>query len=222
LDQKHEVTMALPFTSEQFLDIFRQYNTAIWPLQCLLTATALVAVVFAVRGRSGKVVAFCLAGQWVWTGIVYHWLFFAKINPAAWLFGALWVAGGVAFAWNVLGSRVLSFRTTQRARLVIGWSLVAYALVLCPILGRLGGRIYPFAPTYGAPCPVAIATLGLLWFARPPFPRYLVIAPVIWAAIGSAAAFTLGVREDLGLLVAGLSGVVLLLPGVGHHAIGAP
>ena len=100
--------MALPFTSEQFLDVFRQYNTSIWPLQCLLTAIALIAVVFAVRGRRGRVVAFCLAGQWAWTGIVYHWLFFAKINPAAWFFGTLWLAGAMAFARNGLGNRVLS------------------------------------------------------------------------------------------------------------------
>jgi hypothetical protein len=56
---------------------------------------------------------------------------------------------------------------------------------------------------------VTIVTFGLLWLARPRLPRYLLAAPVIWAAIGSAAAFSLGVHEDLGLLAAGVSGVVL-------------
>ena len=28
--------MKLPFTPDQFLDVFRQYNTAVWPMQILL------------------------------------------------------------------------------------------------------------------------------------------------------------------------------------------
>jgi hypothetical protein len=37
-------------------------------------------------------VATVLALLWLWTGIAYHWLAFAAINRAAWVFGALFVA----------------------------------------------------------------------------------------------------------------------------------
>lgn len=38
---------------------------------------------------------------------------------------------------------------------------------------------------------------------RPPIPLPLVIVPVLWAAIGGSAAFTLGMYQDLALPVAG-------------------
>jgi hypothetical protein len=207
--------MSLPFTTEQFLEIFRQYNTSIWPMQFVMVAMALIAVGASARGtQHGRVVAGYLAGQWVWTGVVYHWVFFTRVNPAARLFGALWMAGGLLFAWNAIGRRPLSFHATQPARLAVGATLILYALVVYPILGHFGGRPYPFAPTYGAPCPVTILTVGLLCLARPPIPRHLFVGPVIWAAVGSSAAFALGVHEDLGLLVAGLIALVLVvLPG---------
>lgn len=202
--------MSLPFTTAQFLDVFRQYNTSVWPMQLVLGALALAAIVAAARGGSGRLVTWYLAGQWAWTGIVYHWVFFARINPAARLFGAVWLAGALAFAWNALGAHPLSFRTLRPWRLAVGGSLIVYALVVYPVLGHFGGRAYPFAPTYGAPCPVTIVTIGLLWLAAQPFSRALVVVPVLWAVVGSSAFVTLGVREDLGLLVAGVSAVLLV------------
>jgi len=41
-------------------------------------------------------------------------------------------------------------------------------------------------------------------------PRYALIIPLLWSSIGFTAALTLGIREDIGLLVAGLVGTVLL------------
>lgn len=203
--------MSLPFTEAQFLEVFRQYNTAIWPAQVALTGLALFAIAVAASGKawSGKVVAAVLAVEWSWTAIVYHWLFFRQINPAAGAFAALWFAGALAFAWSALGRQPLSFRTTDRWQLAVGGSLIVYALVVYPLLGYLGGRIYPAAPTFGAPCPVTITTVGLLWLARRPLSRLLLIAPILWAVVGTVAAFSLGVREDLGLLVAGLSALAL-------------
>jgi hypothetical protein len=204
--------MSLPFTTDQFLEIFRQYNTAVWPAQVALTLAALAAVVAAAAGKGGRPIGWLLAFLWTWTGLVYHAAFFARINPAARLFAVIWLAGAAAFAWNAFGRQALAFRAGERWRLVVGGALVTYGLVVYPVLGHLGGRAYPASPTFGAPCPVTIVTFGLLWLARAPVPRSLVIAPILWAAIGSLAAFSLGVREDLGLLVAGLSGVVLALP----------
>lgn len=202
--------MTLPFTTEQFLEVFRQYNTSVWPMQVLLTALAVATVTAAARGVGGRFVALSLAAQWAWTGVVYHWMFFAPVNPAAKLFAVLWLAGAAAFAWNGLGKRPLAFGGVRRSRLLIAGALIGYALVVYPIIGHFGGRAYPYGPTYGAPCPVTITTLGLLWLARSS-PRHLLVAPLLWAAIASVAAFSLGVIEDTGLLLAGLSGVFLAL-----------
>jgi hypothetical protein len=66
-------------------------------------------------------------------------------------------------------------------------------------------------PTFGLPCPTTIFTIGTLCLLRTPFPRHVLGAPFLWAAIGSQAAFLLGVYQDLGLLAAGLIGAGLLL-----------
>jgi len=38
----------------------------------------------------------------------------------------------------------------------------------------------------------------------------MVIMPFLWSLLGSSAAWTLGMREDFGLLIAGLAGTALL------------
>jgi hypothetical protein len=75
----------------------------------------------------------------------------------------------------------------------------------------------------GVPCATTIFTLGLLAWAQPGRSRYLLVLPILWAAIGGTAAFTLGVTQDLGLLAAGLLALLLLRPAPGddggdrHH-----
>jgi hypothetical protein len=84
-------------------------------------------------------------------------------------------------------------------------------MLIYPVLGYLLGHGYPSSPCFGvAPCPTTIFTFGLLlWADRPP--RYLVLLPLIWSIIGFFAAISLGIREDIGLLVAGLAGSGLIL-----------
>lgn len=40
--------MQLAFTPEQFFDVFRQYNEAVWPVQIILNLLALAAISFLV------------------------------------------------------------------------------------------------------------------------------------------------------------------------------
>jgi hypothetical protein len=102
----------------------------------------------------------------------------------------------------------LRFSPVADWRGATGGILIAYALLAYPLLGWLAGHRYPRAPTFGVPCPTAIFTLGILLLAAPPVPRVAYIVPVLWAAVGSVAAFALGVPEDLGLLAAGIAALV--------------
>jgi hypothetical protein len=86
-----------------------------------------------------------------------------------------------------------------------------FALVLYPIIGYSVGHRYPNAPTFGLPCPTTIFTLGLLLFSVEPVSRRVFVVPLLWAAVGSLAAFQLGVAEDLGLLAAGIATVAVML-----------
>jgi hypothetical protein len=200
----------LPFTPQQFFDVFARYNEAIMPLQIALFLLGLSAfgALTVRRAQSDRVIAAILAGLWLWTGAVYHLMYFREVNPAAWVFGLASIAAAALFAWAGLVRRTLVFDGESRARRITGHALVAYALVGYPLLSAML-RSYPETPTFGVPCPTTIFTIGMLAFLARPVPRYVFFVPVVWATIGSTAAFELGVYEDLGLLVAAVAGVWL-------------
>jgi hypothetical protein len=208
----------MPFTVSEFFQVFAHYNEAVWPMQIVLVALAVVALVFVhVRAKEGsRAVALILAFFWGWMGVAYHFAQFASINPGARLFGALFVVQAVLFLWAGGLSTRLRFAGGRGLGLIVGWLLVAYGLLVYPILGRATGRAYMSSPTFGVPCPTTIFTFGLLWLAERPFPRYLLVIPLIWSVIGGSAAFSLGVPQDLGLVVAGISGLALIFVGRGR------
>ena len=98
------------------------------------------------------------------------------------------------------------------AATIVSAIAVAYAMVIYPLLGWAFGHVYPAAPVFGvAPCPTTIFTFGVLLLARPAAPAWLFVIPVIWSVIGGSAALLLGVREDFGLIAAGLAAILVLL-----------
>jgi hypothetical protein len=101
----------LPFTRQQFLAVFASYNEAIWPAQVVAYLLgALVVGLLLRQGRaSAKIIAGVLSLMWLWTGIAYHGLYFAEINPAALLFGPMFVLQGLFFIRLSLGRPRLRF-----------------------------------------------------------------------------------------------------------------
>lgn len=202
--------MRLPFSVEQFLEVFRAYNLAVWPAQWVLYLAGVGLVLMAVRGHGSRIVPLGLALLWAWMGGIYHLVFFARINPAATIFGALFVLQ--ALLWLRQGVRragVPDFQPPPGIRGVGGWIMVGYALLAYPLLNLSLGHRYPTMPTFGAPCPTTILTLGLMTWATPRLDWRLWVVPALWAGIGASAAFALGIREDLGLLGAGVLAVAL-------------
>jgi hypothetical protein len=214
--------MNLPFTQQQFFEVFSRYNEAVMPLQIglvLLGLSAFGAMVVR-RCDSDRVVSAILAGLWIWMGVVYHLIYFREVNPAATLFGIMFLGGAAVFTWVGVVQGRLVFDCESRARRVAGHVLIAYALVGYPFVSAVLGREFPQMPTFGLPCPTTIFIIGILAFLSAPVPRYVFAIPIAWALIGSQAALVLGVYEDLGLLVAGLAGVWLVFdsPREAKHA----
>jgi hypothetical protein len=201
----------LPFSIEEFLAVFRAYNVAVWPGQVALYLLGVALISLALRGFSRWGIAGGLALLWAWMGAVYHLAFFSAINPAARLFGGAFLLQ--AGLWIVWARRApgLKFRPSDASRRFAGWALLGYAFIVYPILNVALGHEYPTMPTFGAPCPTTIATLGLLTWATPRPPWFVWLVPVLWAVVGTSAAFTLGVREDLGLLAAAILAIAAQL-----------
>jgi hypothetical protein len=205
--------MQLPFTAEQFFQVFRTYNEAVWPAQVLLHVLALMALGFVVLPRrgSGAAISAILVGLWAWLGLAYHLAFFAAINPLAYVFAGFSVAAAAVFFWQGVVRRRLKFRWSSTPRAVAGLALVAFVLVVYPAWSTYTGHAYPALPTFGLPCPTTLFTLGLMGLAVSPYPRSPLVVPVARCFVGAQAAFLLGVQADLSLIAAGLFGIVLLV-----------
>jgi hypothetical protein len=215
------VLKVLPFTVEQFLDVFAVYNEAIWPLQvgAYLLGVAALVLVWRRTPTADRLVAAILAVFWLVNGALYHATFFSRVNPVAVVFGAFFLGQALLFLWLGVVRGGLPFAPSGTTDAIVGWLMVAYAMVVYPLLGFAFGHVYPHAPVFGvAPCPTTIFTLGLLVWVGVRLSRWVLAVPLLWVAIGSTAAVLLGVREDLGLLLAGLVAAALLLPP--HRATG--
>ena len=206
--------MRIPFTVEQFFDVFETYNTAIWPVQVLAYVLGIVALALAFRESklSTLIVSGILALFWIWMGIFYHIIHFSVINPAAWIFGIVFVLQGLLFLLVGTIFQRLAFRFTLKPLPIIGACFIFYATVIYPLLGISFGHSYPRSPMFGvAPCPTTIFTFGLLLWATKPVPAYLLVIPLLWSIVGMSAAVNLRVPQDYGLVVAGVLGTALIL-----------
>lgn len=193
--------MALPFTESAFLDLFGLYNQALWPVVAAAWLVSLAVVVRAWRNPgAGSSVLILLAAHWLWSGVVYHGLYFRTINPAAVVFAFLFVAQAGVFVWAARSPSV-RFHFDRSLRAHLGLALVGYGF-LYPFLSVLFGLEYPRLPLFAVPCPTTLITTGLL-LASSGVPRAVSLVPILWAAIGGSAAVLLGIRADLALLVAG-------------------
>lgn len=204
----------LPFTSEQFLAVFVNYNNAIWPIQIAAYLLGGVAVALLLRKtREGdRVIAGILALMWLWTGFGYHGLSFSLINRAAYLFAALFIVEGCYLLYAGVYRYQIRFGLRPGLATGIGAAFVAYAAIVYPLIGVATGHHYPEIPMFGVtPCPVTIFTFGLLLLTMRPVPRWLFVIPFVWSLIGGSAAILLQVPQDWLLLVSGWIAVPLTI-----------
>lgn len=203
----------LPFTPSQFLAVFTEYNLAIWPSQIAAYLLGGMAVLLLFWQPAGprRLIAVVLSAMWVWTGVLYHGVWFSQINKTAYLFATLFVieAGGLLLA-GAYGNQ-LRFGLRRDAAAYVGAAFVGYAAIVYPLIGMATGHNYPAVPIFGVtPCPVTIFTFGMLLLTIGPVPRWLLVIPVIWSFIGGSAAILLAVPQDWLLLVSGFVAVPLI------------
>jgi hypothetical protein len=197
----------LPFSHDAFLDVFGAYNQRWWPFELVLwVVTTVVATRWLTGpGVSGRLLMALLGVHWVWSGIAYHWTFFRAINPAAAVFAAAFVAQGALFVGLAMRAQWKAARP-RGFRGLLATGLLVYSLVY-PAIGLGLGLTYPRLPLFAVPCPSALLTAGvLLGSAR--VPRAVFAVPILWAVVGSSAAWLLGIYADLALAVAAMALVV--------------
>ncbi len=204
----------LPFTPDQFLAIFANYNTAIWPIQigAYLVGSIALALLFWKPPGADRAIAGILAVMWLWTGLVYHALFFSAINNAAYSFAALFIIQGISLIYAGVYHNQIRFSLRPELASWAGWLFIVYAAILYPPISLYAGHRYPEMPMFGVtPCPVTIFTFGFLLLTTPPLPHWLLVAPSVWSLIGGSAAILLLVPQDWLLLASGFVAVPVIV-----------
>ena len=191
----------MPFSRDEFLDVFQSYNAALWPVALLLwiaSAGVVAGVLTRASPRIEALTGLLLTVLWGWGALAYHAAYFTAVNPAAWAFASLFVIEAIlVFVFGVLRGR-LSFGSARGPVAAVGAGLALFALAY-PVVCLVFGETYPRMPTFGVPCPTAILTTGLLLTCRQA-PSVVAVAPFVWSLIGGAGAVLLGVAADYVLL----------------------
>lgn len=194
----------IPFSVEQFLDVFGRYNTDLPYIGFAASVAALLsaAAAFTNDRRFRPFTVLVLVFLWAWAGIVYQIGYFAEINTLAYLFGSIFVLQAFLLLYFGLLHGDLQFAFNADVSDFIGVGFILYSIVLYPMLGNLFGHNYPRTPTFGVPCPITIFTFGLLIWNKKPVTLRLLAIPLLWTIIGSTATFLFGIWEDAPMLVA--------------------
>jgi hypothetical protein len=213
--------MDIPFSIEQFINVFVEYNHTIYPAHLVAYMLGLdaLALVFSRKPWANRIVVGILAVMWIWMGAVYHIAFFAEINRGAYFFGAGFLLHGLLLV-QVTVRDDLQFGWAGGAYSLTGLGLVVYAMLIYPLLGMALGHGWPRSPMFGvAPCPTTIFTFGLLLLTTNPVPIRLLVVPFLWSMIGFMAALRLTIYEDVGLLVGLVAAAMILVRDRGKRSI---
>jgi hypothetical protein len=208
---------------EDFFSTLESYNEKVFPITILTYLLGLVAIYLVSRRsrQSSKFVSSILGFLWLWSGIVLHILFYGPTYveflgmtiPGIWYFsGVLFVIQSLLFIVYGIVKNSLSFSLDISLYSIVGAIFVIYSMVIYPLIGFLTGYPYPKYPIFGSsPCPVTIFTLGLLLWTDKKIPLLVAIIPFIWGIMGIMPVLELSVYADIGLILSGIIGFLLIL-----------
>ena len=197
----------------QFLATFGRANAAVWPSQIFwyLAAVAMVGLALWPVRRSSQLICILAAAYFAWIGIAY----FAWLMPSM-HFSLLWAAVFTLQAVLLVVAGVvrsdLVIRPRKDLTSGLGAVFIAYALIGYPLVGLLGGPALRALPVLGvSPCVTVVFFFGLLLWARPPTPKYVLLVPLAWSLGAAPPDLARGVTADYGMLVAALIAAALII-----------
>jgi Family of unknown function (DUF6064) len=203
-----------------FLAMYDRFNAAVWPMQLVWYASAVAMVGLALwpRRHASQLICLLAAAYLTWVGVAFFGMLDSGMGVLdgvvnlAWLWAATFILEALLFLVAGIVRRDLLIAPRWDLSSVLGAVFILYALVAYPIIGMLGGHPLGSLPVFGlAPCPTIIFTFGLLLWARPPTPKYLLLLPLAWALNATPTDLAMGIVADVGLVVAGVTTVGLII-----------
>ena len=202
----------LSFSLEEFLVVLENYNVAIWPLQIIAYALILLVLFILLKPTkySTKIVSAILSFFWLFTGIVFCFIYWAPSHIFGYIFGICCTAQGLLFLYSLLRSDI-TIGLPNKANMLIGVLFILYAVIGYQILGYYLDHIYPKFFAVGlVPCPTTIFTFGLFVIVNTKIPIKYVAIPFVISLGGFLAAYN-GIYEDIGLIILGIWGTILII-----------
>jgi hypothetical protein len=190
----------------RFLATFGRASAAVWPAQIVwyLAAVAIVALALWPVRRSSQLICALAAAYFAWIGIAY----FAWQMPGMhywWLWATVFTLQAALMVTAGIVRRDLVIRPRRDLASGLGAVFIAYALIGYPLVGVLGGHALRTVPVFGvSPCATVIFFFGLLLWADPPAPAYVLLVPLAWSLGAAPPDLSRGVAADYGMLVAAL------------------
>lgn len=202
----------LSFSIEEFLLVLESYNLAIWPFQIFAYILVISALLFSFKSTSysAKIVLAILSFFWLFTGIVFCFLYWAPSHIFGYIFGICCVLQGLMFLYSISRSDI-TIGSRDITHIFIGILFVLYAIIGYQIFGYFLGHIYPKFFAVGlVPCPTTIFTFGIFLIINKKIPIKYFAIPLVVSLGGILAAYK-GIYEDIGLLIVGISGTILII-----------
>jgi protein-S-isoprenylcysteine O-methyltransferase Ste14 len=183
--------------------VFGRGNTAIWPMQLVwyASAAAIIGLAFWPRRRASQLICLLAAACFVWVGIVFFGVIDSGVS-LAWLWVAVFILEAILLLVAGIVRRDLVFAPRWNLSSVLGAVFLCYAIVVYPLIEMLGGQPLRESPLFGlAPCVTAFFAFGLLLWARPPAPRYVLLIPLAWALNAAPGNIAMGHVPDFPLIL---------------------
>ena len=194
--------MQLPFTREQFFDLFAAYNDALWPAVVALWVASTVIVARRLQCATSMIAGWRPHGRALGgPHLAYHVALFTSINPAAWLFAALFLGQAVLIFRVGVVQRRLSFAPWGNAWAPLAWAC-AYSLAY-PVVNAIDHRSLLENPDVRPS-----VSDDDLYCWRVDVGDAAVLEPLGGSSdlgIGGSAPFLLGVYADVALPIAGVA-----------------
>lgn len=195
--------VAHPPLNEFLTTTFGRGNAAIWPMQLVLYASAVVMVGLALwpTRRASQLICLVAAADFAWVGIV----FFGVIDSGMTIWAAAFIAEAILLLVAGIVRHDLVFAPRWSLASVLGAVFMFYALVAYPIIELLGGQTLRVVPLFGlAPCVTVLFAFGLLLWAQPPAPLYVLLLPLAWALNAAPSNLAMGHVPDFPLILVGM------------------
>jgi hypothetical protein len=186
----------------ELLAIFERGNAAIWPMQLVwyAGAAAMVGLALWPRRLASQLICLLSAAYFAWVGII----FFGVIDSGMTLWVAAFILEAILLLVAGVVRRDLVFAPRWNLSSGLGAVFMFYALVAYPIIGMLGGHPLRALPVFGlSPCVTVFFAFGLLLWARPPAPKYVLLLPLAWALNAAPGNLAMGNVPDFALILVG-------------------